>query len=139
MILPKITAEEAEELTARHTPDPLKPSHYPFKYTEQSNTFMPNGMLITADGQILVDGINSGEVGHRLVKCVNACAGMADPEAEIAQLRQDKAELLRLCEAALWDLQRNNLVDGDHSGAKGTAEQAKEQLEATLDKAGKES
>ncbi len=58
---------------------------------------------------------------------------------EIARLRQDKAELLRLCEAALWDLQRNNLVDGDHSGAKGTAEQAKEQLEATLDKAGKES
>lgn len=82
MKLPKITKAEAAELTAQHTPDPLKPSHYPFKYTERSNTFMPNGMLITADGQILVDGINSGEVGHRLVKCVNFCEGVDNSDLE---------------------------------------------------------
>ncbi len=53
----------------------LKPSHYPFRYTEQSNTFMPKGRLVTADGQILVDGINSADFGYRLEKCVNFCEG----------------------------------------------------------------
>ena len=75
MTLPKITEAEGEELTARHTPDPLKPSHYPFKYTEQSNTFMPKGRLVTADGQIIVDGIMSGDFGYRLALCINFCEG----------------------------------------------------------------
>jgi len=33
---------------------------------------------------------------HRIVQCVNACADMKDPEKEIAQLRADRAELLKL-------------------------------------------
>ncbi len=82
MILPKITEAEAKELLGQHTPDPLKPSHYPFKYTEQSNTFMPNGMLITADGQILVDGINSADFGCRLALCINFCEGADNSDLE---------------------------------------------------------
>ncbi len=63
-------------------PASLKPSHYPFKYTEQSNTFMPRGRLVTADGQILVDGINSGDFGYRLALCINFCEGADNSDLE---------------------------------------------------------
>lgn len=33
--------------------------------------------------------------GKRLVACVNACAGIVDPNAELAKLRQDKANLVK--------------------------------------------
>ncbi len=131
---------------AQHTP--LKPSHYPFRYEEQSNTFMPKGRLVTADGQILVDGINSGDFGYRLEKCVNFCKGVANSDlegstlanmckqlggtkyspsagtttktkatheihntskiTEVAQLRQDKAELVE----ALQKIAYKPLADG---------------------------
>ena len=32
---------------------------------------------------------------HRIVTCVNACAGMEDPAAEIAELKRQRDELLR--------------------------------------------
>jgi len=35
---------------------------------------------------------------HRIITCVNTCAGMADPKMEITQLRQDKMELLQVAE-----------------------------------------
>ncbi len=60
----------------------IKPSHYPFRYTELSNTFMPKGRLVTADGQILVDGINSGEFGYRLALCINFCKGADNSDLE---------------------------------------------------------
>jgi uncharacterized protein with PhoU and TrkA domain len=36
------------------------------------------------------------EDAERIVQCVNACADMEDPAKEIAQLRADRAELLKL-------------------------------------------
>ncbi len=74
----------------------LKPSHYPFRYIEQSNTFMPRGRLVTADGQILVDGINSADFGYRLEKCVNFCEGVNNSDL----VENFLAELLATLKAA---------------------------------------
>ena len=42
---------------------------------------------------------------RRIVTCVNACAGMADPAAEIAELKRQRDELLALAERLVqWDL-----------------------------------
>lgn len=37
----------------------------------------------------------------RIVACVNACAGMADPASEISALKAQRDELLAACKAAL--------------------------------------
>ena len=42
---------------------------------------------------------------RRIVTCINACAGMADPAAEIAELKRQRDELLALAERLVrWDL-----------------------------------
>ena len=42
---------------------------------------------------------------RRIVTCVNACAGMTDPAAEIAELKRQRDELLALAERLVqWDL-----------------------------------
>lgn len=46
---------------------------------------------------------------HRIVACVNAMAGVDDPEAEIARLRQDKAELVALMDRAVKEQDEMNL------------------------------
>ena len=39
---------------------------------------------------------------NRIVTCVNACAGMADPAAEIAELKRQRDELLGLVKAVSY-------------------------------------
>jgi len=56
-------------------------------------------------------------------------------EEIIAQLRQDKADLLGMCEAMLEDLQNGNLVSGDSGGE--TAGLAIENINAVIAKATK--
>ena len=42
---------------------------------------------------------------RRIVACVNACEGMEDPAAEIAELKRQRDELLALAERLVqWDL-----------------------------------
>ena len=38
---------------------------------------------------------------NRIVACVNACAGMADPASEIAALKAQRDELLEACKSAI--------------------------------------
>ncbi len=40
---------------------------------------------------------------HRAMKCVNACAGMEDPAADIAELKQQRDELLSAAKLAIAD------------------------------------
>ena len=53
-------------------------------------------------------------------------------KSEIARLRQDKAELLAMCDTMLEDLKSGNLVSGDSCGE--TAGLAIENLEKVLPK-----
>jgi tRNA1(Val) A37 N6-methylase TrmN6 len=55
--------------------------------------------VITSEFPIIVDSKGTLAIcypAHRIVQCVNACADMKDTEKEIAQLRADRAELLKL-------------------------------------------
>ena len=45
---------------------------------------------------------NHHENAVRIVTCVNACAGMADPAAEIAELKRQRDELLGLVKAVSY-------------------------------------
>jgi len=45
----------------------------------------------------------------RIVACVNACAGMDDPQAAIEKLRADNAAMLELLQAAASHLPKNGL------------------------------
>lgn len=72
------------------------------EYTIITHAIRPFGK--TGDHNIcrLKDPIDA----KRIVQCVNDCAGMKDPGAEIAKLRADRAELL---EALKW--LRNSYLD----------------------------
>jgi hypothetical protein len=43
--------------------------------------------IFDCDGRILVGCVDTEE-GKRIATCVNACAGMADPEKEIAEMKE---------------------------------------------------
>ena len=50
-------------------------------------------------GEILVSGPKHESFAERIVACFNACAGMADPQAEIDRLREHNALLRAECQA----------------------------------------
>ena len=53
------------------------------------------------------------ENARRIVACVNACAGMEDPAAEIEKLRRQRDELLNLVKQARLEwLDQNQTSDG---------------------------
>lgn len=45
------------------------------------------------DRQVVAEGLSPSDARH-IVACVNACAGMNDPAADIARLREANAEML---------------------------------------------
>lgn len=45
---------------------------------------LADGGIASRDGSQIVDKLGKS---HRAISCVNACAGMADPAAEIAAMR----------------------------------------------------
>lgn len=52
--------------------------------------------IVTTDSGVYGPSI---EDARRIVACVNACAGMTDPAAEIAELRAQRDELLLACKS----------------------------------------
>ena len=56
---------------------------------------------------------------ERIVACVNDCEGMADPGAEIAKLRQDKAELLDIRAGVTGFLDRAEVAIAEAKSRKG--------------------
>ena len=77
---------------------------------------------------------------QRIVACVNALVGMADPEAAIAKLRQDKAELVE----ALQKIADGDFPSGGYTGGEISAEEERAYhyqgvAQAAIAKHGKES
>jgi len=72
---------------SKHTPEPWKDGFLRV-------TALDGGMKIAVTsceiGNVEIEQANA----NRIVTCVNACAGMADPAAEIAELKRQRDELL---------------------------------------------
>ena len=78
---------------SEHTPEPWK--------CEGHVVYFPN----VAGGFSLRDCPGAVATARRIVACVNACEGMADPAAEIADLKSQRDEMLEAAKAvvARWD------------------------------------
>lgn len=72
-----------------------KPSPFPWREGEDGNDIVDaNGDLVTVTcEQITVSDYD------RILACVNACAGMDDPEKEIGEMLEANAELAHKCES----------------------------------------
>jgi hypothetical protein len=70
-------------------------------YGEPWRLFPPKAIL-TADGRL---ALAPGPRRARLVACVNALAGVADPAAELARLREERDRLREATDALLehWE------------------------------------
>ena len=105
---PKVTEAEAEQLTARHTEEPWIVVRRPSIGTNiewgDGKEQRPICHMRWTDGLREVVNKAVEADAHRIVACVNACAGMVDPKDEIARLRQDKHDLLEAAGSALWVL-----------------------------------
>lgn len=80
------------------------------KHTQEPWAHAPEGMIVslapdTQPEDAVVANIKPKDA-RRIVTCVNACAGMADPAAEIAELNRQRDELL----AALEDIKREIIL-----------------------------
>ena len=75
---------------SNHTPEPWK--------CEGHVVYFQNRM----GGFSLRDCPSPEDTARRIVACVNACAGMADPAAEIAELKRQRDELLGLVKAVSY-------------------------------------
>ena len=86
---------------SKHTPEPWAVDEY-------MAVGGLTGMLIDNAGNHIGTAFNvtmSAEAvtnARRIVTCVNACAGMADPAAEIAELKRQRDELLGLVKAVSY-------------------------------------
>jgi hypothetical protein len=99
---------------SKHTPEPWEINE------DQSHDGIFN--VCSANGEYIctVWGIhdNGRSNADRIVACVNACAGMDDPQAEIARLKAREAELERLMERIIampedaFDLARHAMTKG---------------------------
>lgn len=79
-----------------HEPEPwrIELNHPPLEYVLLKDTIV----IGTADGDCgvcLVSKLNPANA-ERIVACVNACAGMNEPEAEIERLREHNARLVAM-------------------------------------------
>lgn len=80
--------------TTQHTPQPWD-WRGPWQHTGWTRVF-------DSKGEEVLSVLSSWEslewevtAAARIVACVNACAGMADPAAEIAALKQQNAEMMQ--------------------------------------------
>ena len=88
---------------SKHTPEPWKISHDDSTeewsiVTNQQGSIIANVNEETGPELVGSDPVMRKMPGlenaSRIVACVNACAGMADPAAEIAELKRQRDELL---------------------------------------------
>ena len=76
-----------------HTPAPASPAHTPEPWRVAIHA--PAGLVkIEADKIVVADTIRNEANATRLVACVNACAGMTDPAAQIKAMRDALKGLL---------------------------------------------
>lgn len=92
---------------SKHTPEPWQTAYR----ERRDGTFLHE--VFDANGETIASvawhrvvtplGIGTDRVDNarRIVACVNACAGMEDPEAEIVNLKLQRAELLDALEELL--------------------------------------
>ena len=87
---------------SKHTPEP-------WKFWGDKEAIVMDKPLHSKHGFIAVMACNedvsartSSANARRIVTCVNACAGMADPAAEIAELKRQRDELLGLVKAVSY-------------------------------------
>ena len=98
MTTPNTTPAASE---SRHTPWPW------YLHTLKSGILLETGIAARhARGNhewigSLNGGVNRNDDMERIVTCVNACEGMADPADELARLRASNEELHTLLETAL--------------------------------------
>ena len=79
---------------SKHTPEPWKDG---FLRVTALNGGMRVAVTSCDGGNVEIEQANA----NRIVDCVNACAGMADPAAEIAELKRKRDELLAALGAAI--------------------------------------
>ena len=96
---------------SKHTPEPWKISHDDSTeewsiVTNQQGSIIANVNEETGPELVGSDPVMRKMPGlenaSRIVACVNACAGMADPAAEIAELKRQRDELLGLVKAVSY-------------------------------------
>ena len=80
---------------SKHTPEPWKDG---FLRVTALNGGMRVAVTSCDGGNVEIEQANA----NRIVDCVNACAGMADPAAEIAELKRQRDELLGLVKAVSY-------------------------------------
>ena len=96
---------------SKHTPEPWNISHDDSTeewsiVTNQQGSIIANVNEETGPELVGSDPVMRKMPGlenaSRIVACVNACAGMADPAAEIAELKRQRDELLGLVKAVSY-------------------------------------
>lgn len=113
------TAAPAPAPKAAHTPEPLVLGCRSSDMSEHS----PRGWCLTSGGKRIANIPDAPEVSEneqadnaaRIVACVNACAGMHDPAAEIACLRGRSDGIPAMC--AEVETLRAALASARHSVA----------------------
>ena len=87
---------------SKHTQEPWF-HHKPAGCQHTSGGYINNSASRNIDAICHVYGGDTGLAdASRIVTCVNACAGMEDPAAEIDELKQQRDELLGLVKAVVY-------------------------------------
>src|SRR5574343_489196 len=89
---------------SNHTPEPWK--------CEGHVVYFQNRM----GGFSLRDCPSPEDTARRIVACVNACAGMADPAAEIAELKRQRDELFSVISAIAEEVPHRHWSRGNAPG-----------------------
>lgn len=81
---------------SKHTPEPwlLCEAGDSIKHQVPVSSERTSILTIATEGDIAFGAVYSEDDASRIVSCVNACAGMADPSVEIAELKRQRDELL---------------------------------------------
>lgn len=81
-------------MSERHTAEPWLVTHQSGgDWDVVAGTNIGVGMCVATCGKCLADDCGPGANAGRIVACVNAMAGVADPAAELAALRAERDEL----------------------------------------------
>jgi hypothetical protein len=104
-------------MNTTHTPEPWRVYAWRNDSTFAVEYIQPSGISAFV---CQMNGSNGQSEANasRIVACVNACAGMEDPAAEIERLKAQRDELLRLLELALSDPKKLDESSTSHWMAK---------------------
>ena len=86
---------------SEHTPEPWRVGRPGTVVSDTPVPGMGGSDAVEYYGGHLIGESIIEENARRIVACVNACAGMGDPTAEIAELKRQRDELLAALEEAV--------------------------------------